>query len=50
MLAAERAQARRGDIETALSAYVAMLRYYASQDTAPPPGRPRPTALLLEQT
>lgn len=49
VLAAERAQARRGDIETALSAYVAMLRYYASQDTTAPPGRPRPTALLLDQ-
>lgn len=49
VLAAERAQARRGDVETALSAYVAMLRYYASQDTTASPGRPRPTALLLER-
>lgn len=49
VLADERAQARRGDIEAALSAYVAMLRYYAGQDTTSPPGRPRPTAMLLEQ-
>jgi len=49
VLAAERNAARRGDLETALSAYVAMLRHYASQETKSPPGRPRPTALLLEQ-
>jgi putative glycosyltransferase (TIGR04372 family) len=48
-LAAERAAARRGDVEAALPGYVRLLRHYASQATTSPPGRPRPTALLLEQ-
>ncbi len=48
-LAAERVAARRGDPDTALAAYEALLRRYADQGTTAPPGRPRPTALLLEQ-
>src|SRR6185436_11613017 len=41
--------ARRHDLEVALPAYEALLRQYADQGTTTPPGRPRPTALLLEQ-
>ena len=49
MLAAERAFARRGDIGGALTAYEVLLRQYAEWGDTAPPGRPRPTALLLEQ-
>jgi len=49
MLVVERAAARRGDFEAALAGYVALLRHYADQGTTTLPGRPRPTALLLEQ-
>jgi putative glycosyltransferase (TIGR04372 family) len=48
-LAIERVAARRGNLAIALTAYEALLRRYADQGTTAPPGRPRPTALLLEQ-
>lgn len=48
-LAAECAAARRGDVEAALASYIGLLRLYARQRTTTPPGRPRPTALLLGQ-
>lgn len=49
LLATERAAARRGDIAAALDGYTALLRDYARRGTTAPWGRPRPTALLLEQ-
>ena len=48
-LAVERAAARRGDLETALKGYHALLRAHAVRGTEPDHGPPPPTALLLEQ-
>lgn len=49
LLAAERNAARLGDFDRALDGYEALLRNYINQGLTTPPGRPRPTALLLEQ-
>lgn len=49
VLAAERVAARRGDVETALKGYHALLRDHAATGTEPNHGPPPPTALLLEQ-